>query len=224
MNSSERQKLITYLTQFVTANRWEKIKATAPLRTNYVTVVLEDVYQPHNMSAALRSAECFGVQSVHIIEHRNTYKIDQSVAKGAGDWLTVATHSKTTTSTVFDNLRRQGYTVVATSPHAKGYQLHELPVDKKIALVFGTEETGLSAEALDAADAYVAIPMHGFTESFNISVSVALCLYDITTRLRASAMPWQLSQDEIEQLHLEWLSRSVRNADLLIKLYNEQQK
>jgi tRNA (guanosine-2'-O-)-methyltransferase len=208
---------IAYLARFVTAERWQKLQHMVNQRTDYVTVVLEDVYQAHNISAALRSAECFGLQTVHIMEHRHPYRVEQHVAKGAGDWLHVQ-RTREDTLIYLEKLKKAGYSIVATSPRPGSYQLTDLPLDNKIALLFGTEETGLTRDAFASADATVAIPMYGFTESFNISVSVAICLYEITRRLRVSDFPWQLTDDQKQEVLLSWLRSSVRGAEHLEKL------
>lgn len=206
--------LIAYLSQFVTPNKWEKMQNVVQHRTRYVTIVLEDVYQAHNVSAAIRSAECFGVQDIHVIEDRNRYAVNVGVTKGASDWVTIYRYRST--ESCYQRLRELGYTIVATSPrtHAKAqrhYPLFQLPLASKIALVFGTELTGLTDYALEHADVCTSIPMLGFTESFNISVTVSLCLYDITNRAVLDDK-WFISHVEQQNLLLEWLRRSIRGV------------
>ena len=225
MDIANKKKLITYLSGFTTEHKIELMNKIIQERTRHVTVVLEDVFQPHNMSAAIRSSECFGVQDLHVISQRHRFAPNINVSKGASNWVTLHHYNqrdKNNTQLCFEQLRKDGYLVIATSPHpTKSYQLHELPLDKKVALVFGTEETGISDYVRDNADACVTIPMFGFTESFNISVSVALCLYDVTMRLRAGGLPWQLREDEKVDIYLEWLRELVRGADLLEKRFLE---
>lgn len=222
MDQEQKKQLITYLSEFVTANKLEKMEAALKNRTRHVTAVLEDVYQAHNFSAAIRSAECFGVQDVHVIEQKNRFKVNIGISKGATNWVTVHRHNSQESNNVkacFDSLRKKGYWIVATSPHAQAYELNELPLDKKIALVFGTEEAGISDYVKENADASMVIPMQGFTESFNISVSVALCLYDITTRLRKSSLDWKLTEEDMDDVRLEWIRSIVRGSDHLEKRF-----
>lgn len=212
MNFEEKKQIITLLSQYTTANKLVKMAECLKKRTRFVVPVLEDIYQSHNANAVIRSAECFGVQDVHVIEVMHTYASNVGVSKGASDWIQVYRH--TSTQECFKRLREQGYFIVATTPSAekaREYVINTLPVDRKIALVFGTEETGLSEYALQNADAFVTIPMYGFTESFNISVSVAICLYDITTRMRETSK-WQLTQEEMIDVELMWLRRAVRGS------------
>ena len=222
MDKNSKKELLDYLLHFVTEQKKEKIKQVIAQRTNHVTVVLEDVFQQHNASAVVRSAECFGVQDVHIIEKRNQFLPINSVAKGSAKWISFYKYDNT--QTCLQTLKKKGYKIVATVPHKKSYALHQLPIEKKTALIFGTEATGLSDEAISLADEFVTIPMYGFTESFNVSVSVAICLYDITQRLRTSDIDWELSKNEILDISLAWAKKIVVNSQLLEKKFFEDKK
>ncbi len=213
MNNPKKEDIITLLSEHVTPERRERMQAVLHERTRYVTVVLEDIFQPHNASAIVRSTECFGVQDLHVIEKRNRFKATEGVALGGDDWLTM--HRYTTTQLCLEQLKKEGYRIVATTLDSKAYSLPDLPLDSKVALMFGTELTGLSPYVLENADAFVTIPMYGFTQSFNVSVSVALCLYQLTQKLRSSDYPWRLSADEQQELYLAWLRKSVRAASML---------
>src|SRR4030042_2486900 len=170
-----KEKLIKYLEQFVTERRLQLINRVLSQRTRYITVVLEDIYQSHNASAVLRSCDCFGIQDVHIIENRNTYQLNPDVALGSNKWLTLYkyTREQNNTATALTKLKKTGYRIVATTPHANGCPLQEFDLHKgKTALVFGTELEGLTGNATTMADEFLTIPMAGFTESLNISVTV----------------------------------------------------
>lgn len=215
-------KLIEFLSQFITANKREKIATVLAQRTRYVTIALENIYHSQNVNAALRSAECFGLHDAHIIDDERHYTINKGITKGASDWLELYRYSKPTINNselCFSHLRQNGYLLVGTSPHYEGYALHELPIDRKMALIFGTEETGLSDYAKKNVDTFVTIPMYGFTGSFNISVSVALAVYDTVQRLHASPTAWQLSLEEQQEIHLKWLRRIIRGSAELEKLF-----
>jgi len=212
-----------YLGGFVTPARLEKIKKVLSRRTRYITVVLEDIFQPHNASAVLRSCECFGIQDVHIIENRYQYEVNPDVALGASKWLHLKKYNdgEYNSLTCLKKLKQRGYAIVATSPHERDFSPGNLPLEKPIALLFGTEQEGLTTEALEMADAFLRIPMAGFTESFNISVSAAICLYELTDRLRKSDLAWQLEPKDQELLMHEWLRASIKNPDLLIERFLE---
>ena len=213
-------ELISFLSGFITEERNRTFNSVLEQRTRYITLLLEDIYQPHNASALLRSCDCFGIQDIHIIEKRNQYRVSRDIALGSDKWLTVKKYpgNELTTVGVYNILREQGYRIVATTPH-KG----DCTPDKfsltggKVVLVFGTEMNGLSEEAVNEADHYIGIPMAGFTESFNVSVSAGIILYELTRRLKEENIRWQLKDDELMELKLQWLTKTVKSSKSLIK-------
>lgn len=222
MNNQEENKtnklaLIKHLEQFATEERKETFKRVITERTRHITVALENIYQPHNASAVMRSCDCFGIQDVHVIENCNSYQINPGVALGSTKWVDIHKYSKAEFNTLecIDNLKQQGYTIVATTPHTNDVNLDDLPVDKPLALFFGTEKTGLTQEMMDNADVFIKIPMYGFTESFNISVSAALTLQHLTTKMRKSEIDWNLNESEAEDLYLNWLRQSIKRSETL---------
>ena len=215
MTPEQKQQLIHKLSAGVTDARVARMKDVLQNRTAHLTLVLEDIYQSHNISASLRSAECFGLTDAHVIEQQHRYSVNVNVTKGASAWMKLHRYNNRGEQNIvrcYAALRARGYAIVATSPHSKGYELHDLPIDKPMALVFGTEELGLSEYALKHADMFVRIPMYGFTESFNISVSASICLYDIATRLHQSDIAWQLTSEEQQDMLLTWLRNTVSGS------------
>ncbi|MGB7395702.1 MAG: RNA methyltransferase, partial [Pricia sp.] len=187
-------RLLNYLEGFISEQRKERFKTILEQRTRYLTVVIEDVFQLHNTSAVIRSCESFGVQDAHVVEGRFGKRLDKNIAMGAQQWVDV--HRYNSTAECFKALKKDGYQIVATTPHDDSTLLNDFDLEGKTALVFGTEREGLSEEALRLCDSTLKIPMSGFTESLNISVSAALILYDLTRRLRKSEVSWQLSEEE----------------------------
>jgi tRNA (guanosine-2'-O-)-methyltransferase len=214
-------ELAAYLSTFITPERYSRFLTNLNQRTRYLTVVLEDIYQPHNASAVLRTADCFGIQDVHVIENRNKYEVNPDVELGASRWLSLHRYSERDNNTAdcLASLKGKGYRIYATSPHTDDVTPETLPLDHKIALVFGTELNGLSPEALGMAEGHVKIPMFGFTESLNISVSAAIFIQTLTRRIRDSKVSWQLTQTESGEILLQWLRTSVKKSDLLIEAY-----
>lgn len=214
-------RIVEYLKQFVTSQRWEKIEQTLEYRTRHLTVVLEDLYQTHNASAVLRSCEIFGIQDVHVIENENEFCLNPDIALGASKWLDVIQYNKleNNTANCLESLKNQNYRIIAASPYENNYLLDELPLDNKTALIFGTELRGLSNIVMDMADGFVKIPMYGFTQSFNISVSAAICLYNLTSKLHKSEINWKLNDNEKTDLALQWLKNSIKNPDMLIEKF-----
>lgn len=219
-------RLIEYLSGFVTEERLGTFNSVLDNRTRYITIVLEDLYQPHNASAVLRTCDCFGIQDVHVIENRNTYSVNPDIALGSNKWLTLNKYNRTESNTLetYDALRSAGYRIIATTHHRDDKTPEDFDLRKgKAALVFGTELEGLSETAINEADEYLQIPMFGFTESFNISVAVAIILYQLTTRLRRSGIGWKLTQTEKRELKLAWLKKSIKKSDLLIREFIEKE-
>lgn len=218
-NKKLRAKLIEGLEQFVTDERKERLLSVLDNRTRHITVVLEDLYQTQNISAVMRSCECYGIQDAYIVENRNTFEIHKDISMGADKWLTLHhyPHSEHNVKQCIDDLHARGYTVIATLPDEKRTTIMDLPVERKTAFLFGTELTGLSEEAVRYADGAALIPMYGFTESFNISNSAAIILSHFSERLRHSEVDWKLTPDEREELYFKWLQKSIRNSESLIR-------
>lgn len=216
-----RDKVVAYLEQFVTEERQARLTEILANRTRHVTVVLEDLFQTQNISAVLRTCDCYGVQDVHVIKHRNEFEVHKDISMGADKWLSIHQYpqSEHNVKDCIDRLHEQGYWVAATLPDEQKRTIFDLPVERKTAFLFGTELTGLSDEAIRYADGNVLIPMYGFTESFNISNSAAIILSHFSERMRHSEAQWQLPAVQKEELYFEWLQKSVKNPDGLIDYF-----
>lgn len=215
--------LIEYLDDFIMPRRKELIEKILAERTRHLTIVLEDVWHSPNASAAIRSCECFGIQDMYVIENNARFKANTKVVQGSAKWINLQRFNqakKNNTKTCFNHLRQNGYAIAATTLRkGKHTPLHEIPLDQKLAVCFGCEESGLSDFAHEQADYFVQLPMHGFTESFNISVSVALVLQILCQRLRESNASINLTKEEKAEIRIKWFQNSIRNCDLLIKRY-----
>lgn len=212
------KELITHLRPLVTNERWNRFQEVLSERTNYLTVVLENIYQPLNASAVLRSADCFGIQDVHVIENHNNFTPDREVAMGSSRWLNIKRYNKEENNTIqcIEKLKKEGYRIVATTPHTKYGNLQDFDLTKgKTALVFGTEMEGITDIALQEADEYLKIPMYGFTESFNLSVAVAVCLQHLSHQLRKENINWQLDEAAKEETLLNWLRYSIDRSEIV---------
>ncbi|MFO8087827.1 MAG: RNA methyltransferase [Bacteroidales bacterium] len=226
MNRKQLEQLTNYLEGFITDERRQKINAIIRQRTRHLTFILENIYQPHNASAVLRSCEINGIQDVHIIENNNAFRPSKNVALGAARWLSLHHYNRNDNNTVaaLQTIKQKGYTIAATTPHHHDYRPDEIPLEEPLALIFGTELSGLSKEALELADLSIQIPQYGFTESYNISVSAAICAYQLSLRLKKSGIPWALSDLEQGQLKLEWYKTSIKNADKLVARFLKEQQ
>lgn len=219
------KKLLEYLSSYLTPQRLELFEKILDLRTRYLTVVLEDVSQTQNASAVLRTCECFGIQDVHIIEKRSEFKVNRDIAMGSSKWLTLKRYDETESLglEVIRKLKAENYRIVATTPHINDQTLPDFDISKgKFALVFGSELPGVSENIMNEADEFLKIPMFGFTESFNVSVSAAIILQHLTHQLRNDQkINWRLTPEEKEDLKLSWIRKSIRRHDLIEKRYME---
>ena len=215
------QSIIQHLKEFVTEERYMRICEIIEQRTRHFSIVVENLYQSHNMSAILRTAECLGIQDVHIIENNFEYEISKQVSLGAQKWLSIHRYNTVNNNTIecLRAVKSEGYKIIATLPHENDCMLEDIPIDEKTAFLFGTELDGLTQEAIDMADGFVKIPMYGFTESYNVSVSVALTMADVNERLRKSTLNWQLSDDEKTALKLDWLKKSIKDSERILKRF-----
>lgn len=213
-----REALLEELYKIITPEKVVKFDEIAAERTRHITVVVENLYQEHNASAVMRSCDCFGIQDLHIIEKGNKFSVNREIAMGAGKWVDNHHYFDPLfpTKKCITSLKDKGYRIVATTPHTNDILLDELSVKEPIAVLFGTEQTGLSETALSLADDFVRIPMHGFTESFNISVSAALTMMTLRKKLEAETdLNWKLSQEEQIELKINWCKNIIKNPEIV---------
>ncbi len=221
----EFSALIEYLFEFITESRKNRMLEVLNNRTRYISILLEDIYQPHNASAVLRSCDCFGIQDVLVVERINKFSPDHGVSLAADKWLSVNTWNgdQVPIAEIIRQMKQSGYRIVATTPHTNDVQLHEFDIGKgPVLLMFGSELKGLSQQALDNADEYLKIPIWGFSESLNISVSAAVILHHLTLKMRQSNISWGLSDSEKLEILQQWLIRDINNAGKIIERWREQ--
>ena len=213
---------LEYLESYLTERRKSLFDRVTSFRTRHFTIAVEDTYQDHNASALIRNCDCFGIQDLHIIEEVNKYRLAKGMTQGSDKWVDLHYYSEyeDNTQTCIDLLRGQGYAIVATTPHENDCLIDDFDVGQKSAFFFGREKTGLSDKIMDQADAFIKIPMYGFSESYNISVSAALLLHHLTEKLRKSnTIPWQLTEKEIQELKIEWCIKTIQNGEQIANKY-----
>ena len=216
---TENKFVLDEFYDLITPNKITLFDRIAAERTRYVTIALENIYQEHNASAVLRTCDCFGIQDLNVIEKDNQYQIQRDIALGSGRWVDIHNFNEEIdpTKRCINDLKNRGYQIVATTPHTDAYDVHNLPIDKPLAFFFGTERQGLSKEMMSEADLHVRIPMYGFTESFNISVSVAILLQTIRQRLELSDVSWKLPETEQIDLKIQWCEKILNGGEALSK-------
>ena len=211
-----------YLEGFLTENRKERFEHVLEKRTNHFTIAMEDVFQLHNTSAVMRSCEVFGIQELNVIEEKFGKRIDTEIAMGAQKWVDVNRFNSV--QSCIDAMKEKGYQIIATTPHNDSCMIHEFDISKRSAIFFGTERDGLSPEVIEQADGFIKIPMVGFTESLNISVSAAIIIQDITNRLRQSNINWHLTEDEILEKKVLWAKNTIKDIKRIEERYYLEKK
>lgn len=221
MLTPQEYLLLDHLSQYITEHKKQFIEKVLNLRTRQVTVVMEDIYQSQNASAVIRTCEGIGLQDVHVVENVSCYEVNKRVLKGANKWIEMHRYRKNginNTAECFGYLRSRGYKIIGMDPAEDGLSIQELDAtNHKCALVFGNELKGLSKFAVEHCDQKVHIPMQGFMESYNISVSAAISLNVLLTKLRTGASDFGLTKNEKDAIRLQWFRKIVRRSDIIEK-------
>lgn len=209
-----------HLLTYVTPDRVNRLDDVLARRTRHLTVVLENVYHSHNASAVLRSCECFGLQDLHAIENPNRFEVHRAITQGAAKWVTLYRYRGTEgTSRCLRRLRDSGHRIVAMSLDPGSVPVSELPIDAPLALCFGAEDPGLTERTRAMADVSARIPMAGFTQSLNLSVSAGIALERLGARIRASEHEWRLDSGERKRLRVLWLAQSIHAGRAIVQRY-----
>ena len=227
MTTEKQQNIIDYLSGFINEERRERLAKILSQRTRHITVVLEDIYQSQNASAVVRTCECLGIQELHVIENHYEYRLNPAVVQGASKWIDLIKHNQAeqdNTRACIEQLKQRGYRIIAMAPAPAGKSVEQLDTRDKLALCFGSEEPGLSANLQALADETVRIPIHGFTQSYNLSVSAGISLYTLGTNLRNSSVNWQLDERDATDLFIKWLAQSTPSGEQLLENYLKQLK
>lgn len=203
---------------FLSPERQKKMETAAASRTHWIQLVLQDVHDPHNIAACMRSAEALGINNIHVIS-RNKTRIS-SVAKGVEHWLDVTFHETIPACAKF--LKAQGLLLAAAYPKQASIPVSELPITRPIAIIFGNEHEGLSSLWDEHLDIHFHIPMFGFVESLNISVSAAISMYQLAQACRQNAPDqFHLSSLARENLLSTWICRQFRSWKPMLERIRE---
>lgn len=209
-------KRIDVLSEFITDGKKARIEEVLNRRTNYLTFVLEDIVQSHNASATIRTGEILGLSDIYVIDKNNKYTLNPDITLGSSQWINLNKYKNA--KFAIDRLKSDRYSIVATSLSEQSVNLENFSINNKMAVFFGTELTGLSSEVLEAADLCIKIPMYGFTQSYNISVAVAIVMYSLLIRLRESGVDYLLNEVEKSNLRLKYYRQVVKNYQIIENL------
>ena len=211
------QEIYDYLQQFLTDERLSKIEHFSKESSDFVLPVMEDVYQFRNAAAIVRSVEACGFHHVVALEEENVFNPNLKVTKGAETWVQVEKMPNNLDS--LKEIKSRGYRILAVSPEKNATMLPDYEVKEPIALVFGTELEGVSDGILDFADETLAIPMFGFTKSFNVSVAAAICMYELKQKLIKSGIEYKLSDEKLLELKIRWAKNSIKSSEQILERF-----
>ena len=227
LSKSQKAELTAYMNTFMRDERRDKLNNVLDNRTTHFCVAMEDLFYERNSGAIIRTADGYGIQNIHVIEPRDSFKskVTNIISKGAEKWVTKTQHDdiKNGAKMCIDELRSQGYQIVATTPHKDGHTIHDFDISKKSAFFLGAEKTGISDIVMEEADDYIAMPIYGFTESYNVSVANGILLHELINRLRNSDIDWHLSEEERNDLFLDWTMKSINSSDMIADKFMEEQ-
>lgn len=216
LSLDELRERIEYLSSFLLESRIDTLNRALDMRTEYLTVMTENMFHAQNASAIVRHCEAFGVQNIHTVEDLCPFLPTLNIALGTDKWIDVKRHA--TTADAVKALRSEGYRIIATTPHHQSCTPETFDVKKgKFVLVFGTEKTGVSEEIMAEADEFLQIPMCGMVDSLNVSASAAILIYMLSQRMRLECNDWQLSDEVRTRILYNWYRYAVRDSEALLE-------
>ena len=216
LSLEELRERIDYLSSFLLGSRIDTLTQALDMRTEYITVMTENMFHAQNASAIVRHCEAFGVQNIHTVEELCPFLPTLNIALGTDKWIDINHHA--TTADAVKALRKEGYRIIATTPHHKSCTPETFDVTKgKFALVFGTEKTGVSDEILAEADEFLQIPMCGMVDSLNVSASAAILIYMLSQRMRLECEDWHLSEEKRTRTLYDWYRYAVKDSEALLE-------
>lgn len=216
----KNRKAFEYLQQFLTEERLEKINHFSVESSDFVLPIIEDVYQFRNAAAIVRSVEACGFHKIVAMESAHEFSPNLRVTKGAETWVEVERLPHNIDS--LKEIKNRGYKIVAVSPENDATLLSDFEIIEPVALVFGTEKEGVTKEILDFADETVAIPMYGFTKSFNVSVAAAICVYELKQKLLKSNINYKLSEEKLWWMKVRWALNSIKSGEQILERFNRE--
>ncbi len=216
----DQEFLYRKLSEYLTPKRKALIKEKLDSRTRFLTLAIDDIQKEHNSGALIRTAESFGVQQVSIVDPEFRKKSARNISIGSHKWVDFEVFdSWLGEGGCLNNLKKQGYDVVATSSSGQGVSLDEFEPKRPTALLFGNEIDGLPEEVIRSADREIYISTHGFSESLNVSVAAGIILFELSKRIRNNtlAQEWGLSASEKNEKRVQWATKSIPNGEQILE-------
>lgn len=222
LQDNQLEPFYQYISQFLTENRLDKIEHFSKTSSDFILPVMEDVYQFRNAAAIVRSAEGCGFHKIVAMEKINVFNPNLDLTKGADTWVEIEKVPAELES--LKKIKKSGYKIVAVSPEKNATSLPDFKITEPIALTFGTEWEGVTEDILDFADETLAIPMYGFTQSFNVSVAAAICFYELKQKLIKSGISHYLQDEKLLRLKIRWALSSVKSGEHILEKFLRENK
>ncbi|TVR81507.1 MAG: TrmH family RNA methyltransferase [Chitinophagaceae bacterium] len=218
MDLKTRKEVIDHLYSFISESKKKRMNQVLGERTKFLTLVLEDVYQPQIVSSIVKTCDCFGIQDLHLVENFNKYSASPDAIIAATKWVNIHRYrekNSNNTQLAINELRDSGYQIVTVTNNRRATSIDEFPMDKKTAVIFGPEKSGPSDVAIKQADAFVKIPLLGFSDYLNLPVTTGAALNSLRHRMVQSKAKWQLDENEIDEVKYFWAHKLLKSADRL---------
>jgi len=201
--------VIRILGERLSSERKMRIDEVVANRMRKVTVAIEGVIDPHNTAAIIRTAEAFGMQTVHVIEKKDKFLSSRRVTQGTHKWIDLAVWKKI--DDFVKVMKSENKKILVADANAT-LSLDELSKEEHLSLIFGNEHAGISPEMKEAADGSFSIPMTGFAESFNVSVAAAITISNVCSKRKGD-----LSKKDLEILKARFYLRAIRAGYDIVK-------
>jgi tRNA (guanosine-2'-O-)-methyltransferase len=222
LDLGQKKALYLHLCQHLSPNKITLFDQVWSQRNSALRLVLENIYQPLNASAILRTADALGIHWVDVIENEHPWTINRKIAKGALDWLHIQRHQAV--EEVLLDLKKKGFQIVVTDFSPEAISIHDFVPEKPVALVMGTELSGISSIVKEMADVAVVIPMTGFSKSLNVSVAAGIALSHLTPHTQQLCSAFPFDEDEKYDALIQWACHSIYWSDTLVREFMEQGK
>ena len=219
LKQEERERLFEFLSDRLTPHKRQLFEDKVQKRTNHIAVCTENLRENHNASALLRTADGFGVNRVFALEAQHPFDIQPPISKRAEKWLSITQYDdgEDRQEKMIADIKAKGYELWAAMPAQDAVSLYDMPLEKPVCLVFGNEVHGITPELEKACDGRFTIPMKGYVESFNVSVSLGICLGVLDYRLKNQEH--NLSESEQLQLKIKWAMETLPGGASIVEHY-----
>ena len=219
---TDHEPVSSTLRTMLSDERSQQLDTVLSKRLHGLTVLLEDVHTPQNMSACIRTLESYGIQNAHVVELRDPFVISRKTTQGCHKWIDIHRHA--TTDDAIATLRETGYRIVVSSLEAT-QTLNDLDFSIPTVLCFGNEKDGISQELMGEADDRYRIPMHGFSQSLNLSVALAISIHEASNARKASlGVETDLTSEQAQTLYERWSRLGVKDSERIVEALSSHKK